>query len=592
MHEMTLVYDHSRLHITDDSFYIVPLQPSADIAIIDRITNEIRVERGEVVIPPTSNKCKEIFGIFGIIKLVNGPNLIVITQRELVGLIAGKEIWRILKFEIIPYRKSNSHLNDSQKSDLATYSAMLDESLDTQSFYYSSTFDLTHTIQRINLVDNDFFAEDLCSRADQRFVWNLYALTEFMEQSELHQFAIPVMHGMVKIVSCFVKGRTFDIILISRRSNRRAGTRYYVRGVDDSGDVANFVETEQIVSYGQYYCSIVQTRGSIPLLWSQFPNIKYKPKPNLSGDATKHQQYFKRHIDSQVVLYGKQYALNLVNQHGSENVLARAFQQVVDSCSGCKDNVSYEAFDFHHVCGTNKWHRLSLLMDKIELSQTEFGYFMMAADQILMKQTGVFRTNCMDCLDRTNVVQSLIARRSLTTQLIQLGILSSGETIEQQESLNYTMRNIWADNADYCSIQYAGTGALKTDYTRTGKRTVVGMLRDGLNSAVRYWKNNFQDGFRQDSIDLLLGNFVVSDQVRSPFMSNTTASRLSMFTLTYILFSLGIMFYFQSATGAVKQYSLIALWGFVTMSMARYVVQRGTDFVNSPLLFHAKSKQD
>ena len=96
-----------------------------------------------------------------------------------------------------------------------------------------------------------------------------------MEQSELHQFAIPVMHGMVKIVSCFVKGRTFDIILISRRSNRRAGTRYYVRGVDDSGDVANFVETEQIVSYGQYYCSIVQTRGSIPLLWSQFPNIKW-----------------------------------------------------------------------------------------------------------------------------------------------------------------------------------------------------------------------------------------------------------------------------------------------------------------------------
>ena len=82
------------------------------------------------------------------------------------------------------------------------------------------------------------------------------------------------MHGFIKIVSCFVNGRTFDLALISRRSTHRAGTRYYVRGVDEAGDVGNFVETEQIVSYGQFTCSIVQTRGSIPLLWTQLPNIK------------------------------------------------------------------------------------------------------------------------------------------------------------------------------------------------------------------------------------------------------------------------------------------------------------------------------
>lgn len=33
------------------------------------------------------------------------------------------------------------------------------------------------------------------------------------------------------------------------------------------------------------------------------------------------------------------------------------------------------------------------------------------------QQKGVFRSNCMDCLDRTNVIQSLLARRSLQTQL-------------------------------------------------------------------------------------------------------------------------------------------------------------------------------
>jgi hypothetical protein len=56
---------------------------------------------------------------------------------------------------------------------------------------------------------------------------------------------------------------------------------------------------------------------------------------------------------------------------------------------------------------------------------------------------------------------------------------------------------VWADNADAISVQYAGTGALKTDFTRTGKRTKFGLLQDGTNSLIRYFKNNFSDGFRQ-----------------------------------------------------------------------------------------------
>lgn len=34
---------------------------------------------------------------------------------------------------------------------------------------------------------------------------------------------------------------------------------------------------------------------------------------------------------------------------------------------------------------------------------------------------------------------------------------------------------------------------------RTGKRTVFGALMDGWNSTIRYYKNNFSDGFRQVS---------------------------------------------------------------------------------------------
>jgi hypothetical protein len=38
---------------------------------------------------------------------------------------------------------------------------------------------------------------------------------------------------------------------------------------------------------------------------------------------------------------------------------------------------------------------------------------------------------------------------------------------------------MWTKNADVLSILYTGTGALKTDFTRTGKRTKMGGLKDG-----------------------------------------------------------------------------------------------------------------
>lgn len=56
---------------------------------------------------------------------------------------------------------------------------------------------------------------------------------------------------------------------------------------------------------------------------------------------------------------------------------------------------------------------------------------------------------------------------------------------------------MWANNGDIISIQYSGTKALKGDFTRTGKRTMQGVLIDGINSMLRYYLNNFRDGHRQ-----------------------------------------------------------------------------------------------
>lgn len=52
------------------------------------------------------------------------------------------------------------------------------------------------------------------------------------------------------------------------------------------------------------------------------------------------------------------------------------------------------------------------------------------------------------------------------------------------------------------SLLYTGTPALKTDFTRTMKRTIFGELADGKNSIKRYFINNFCDGYNHDCLDL------------------------------------------------------------------------------------------
>lgn len=71
--------------------------------------------------------------------------------------------------------------------------------------------------------------------------------------------------------------------------------------------------------------------------------------------------------------------------------------------------------------------------------------------------------------------------------------------------LEEIFRDFWTKNADRMSNLYSGTGALKTDFTRTGKRTFAGKLEDGKRALQRYVLNNFHDTYNQNSLDFLLG---------------------------------------------------------------------------------------
>ena len=82
-----------------------------------------------------------------------------------------------------------------------------------------------------------------------------------------------------------------------------------------------------------------------------------------------------------------------------------------------------------------------------------------------------------------------------------------------------SFQGLWANNGDALSRQYAGTNALKGDFTRTGERNLSGLMKDGMNSASRYYLNQFRDAYRQATIDLMTGQIV-------RYKKNLTASYL------------------------------------------------------------------
>eukprot|EP00177_Eucheuma_denticulatum_P004888 GFKZ01008883.1.p1 GENE.GFKZ01008883.1~~GFKZ01008883.1.p1 ORF type:complete len:1313 (-),score=208.75 GFKZ01008883.1:2052-5930(-) len=293
----------------------------------------------------------------------------------------------------------------------------------------------------------------------------------------------------------------FYLTLVSRRSRRRAGTRYITRGVDGRGDVANFVESEQVVwkegsSVGVGYLVI---RGSIPVFWRQNNGIA-RPAPEVDkGLLRESRAAFGRHFERLRSVYGEVCAVSLVDKGGSEGALADVFERFMSLEGG--RGVRLEAFDFHKWCAGKEYERgLRMLMERLE---REIGRFGVGVDQ-----KGVFRVNCVDCLDRTNVVQSMIARAALG---MQLKAVFSGDCGALSAESENRFKQVWGDNADMVSKQYSGTGALKTDFTRTGKRSTTGVIGDGVKSVMRMYYKNFVDEGRQEVIDVICGNVKVKE---------------------------------------------------------------------------------
>jgi hypothetical protein len=228
---------------------------------------------------------------------------------------------------------------------------------------------------------------------------------------------------------------------------------------------------------------------------------------------------FDQHWREMIALYRKVTAVCLVNQDGAEAPIGQAYERAVrywNATNSVTDRIRFVWFDFHKSCDKKSggYENVQPLVERLLVADALF----YSSDGSVL-QEGVVRTNCIDNLDRTNVVQSEIAR-----YLLERMIEKVGGDASVSETLDSRFKHVWADHADMISVRYTGVGALKvvfgvfaflmcvvtkrmyqTDYTRTGKRSGKGMAQDAIKSVQRLAQHHFNDSTKMNFTELLLG---------------------------------------------------------------------------------------
>ncbi len=142
----------------------------------------------------------------------------------------------------------------------------------------------------------------------------------------------------------------------------------------------------------------------------------------------------------------------------------------------------------------------------------------------LKQQKGVFRTNCLDCLDRTNVFQSKVGALAFICQLQHLGVnLCHGRTNRDglhlledfTNPLVVLFRKIWVNNGDNISFQYSGTTSTHSAANLQGKQTLYTLIRHGETSLVRKYRELSLDDWKHQNLELLVGETALTGHRRN-----------------------------------------------------------------------------
>ncbi|KEY66582.1 hypothetical protein S7711_01876 [Stachybotrys chartarum IBT 7711] len=478
------------------------------------------------------------WGLLGFIKFTGPYYMLLITKKSTVAMIGGHYIYQIEGTELVPLTPGRFK-PDARNTEEQRFLGILNNLDLTKSFYYSYSYDVTRTLQHNICRERSALAKGMLPSSGEdlnsMFVWNDYLLQPAtVALRDPYDWCCPIIHGYIDQAALSIYGRTAHITVIARRSRHFAGARFLKRGANDLGYVANDVETEQIVSESlttsfhapgpnlycnPHYTSYVQHRGSIPLYWSQ-DSTGVTPKPPIELNLV--DPFYvpaALHFDNLFERYGAPiYVVNLIKakeRQPRESKLLEEYTHAIDYLNQflpSDKKIIHKAWDMSRaskVRGGDVIGNLELIAESV-LNTTGFFQNGDGHTSTMSAQNGVARTNCIDCLDRTNAAQFVIGKRALGAQLHALGIIEK-TTVEYDTDAVNLFTHMWHDHGDTIAVQYGGSQLVNTMETYRKINQWTSHSRDMIESFKRYYNNSFLDSQRQEAYNLFLGNYIFTD---------------------------------------------------------------------------------
>ncbi|AAS51725.2 ADL195Cp [Eremothecium gossypii ATCC 10895] len=477
-------------------------------------------------------------GLLGFIRFTDCYYLVVVTNVSHVAVLGGHSIYHIDDTQLVPISTSYKKPDATEARFLATF-----QNLDlSRTFYFSYTYDVTNTLQTNMLRRKlegvgreDIVVPSGIPEYNEMFLWNTHLLDEVISCIDtVYDWFQPIIHGFIDQVNVSLGGKSIFVTLIARRSHHFAGARFLKRGVSNHGYVANEVETEQIVSDmvltsfhapgnmyydNDRYTSFVQHRGSIPLFWSQeASNLTAKPPieinvmdPFYSAAAKHFDSLFQRYGGGPIQI------LNLVKtkeKNPRETKLLVEFENCVNYLNHFlpqDKKLQYTSWDMSRASKSHGQVVIEFLERYASQSLETTGIFHNGRNfETTRTQEGVCRTNCIDCLDRTNAAQFVIGKRALGVQLHALGIIDN-TYLEYDSDIIDILTELFHDHGDTIALQYGGSHLVNTMETYRKINQWRSHSRDLIESIKRFYSNSFVDAQRQEATNLFLGHYVYQE---------------------------------------------------------------------------------
>lgn len=537
----------------------------------------------------------EVYGCAGAVRTPSGVHLLVINKIKSVGAVRGCPVFRAVAFDAAPCAAPGAFqaLSPEARRDERRCLALLRKALDSKTtrLFFSgdpARYDCTRSRARARIITPEGPTDPDASEAndapwfaaDRAFVWNARCgdvfLSEidttgdvsdvvsdvttrvsepenktertraFVRRDAASAFLAPLACGAWRSARVAVgvspggsRNAVAVVSVVARVARARHGVRHHCRGADADGNVANFVETEQmcevetdgadgvagasadaaaegeddydydsrLVRRESYVSCFVIARGSAPVRWAQpLRDTRWRFPMAFLEDASASAASARAHLGAFARTYGASVALDLLSRSASSSE-SRLGASYAAAAHAAGTHVRLVPFDLaSEIARRGDREALATLLRLTETDAARHGFWFDSSPVLVARegarafaekthaQTGAFRVNCKDCLDRTNVAQATLAFRALQAQLRVNAFVASNAT-----ALRKTHGALWSAHGDDVALLYARTRALRRDVTGSGRRSALGALADARVAVRRWWQSKFSDGEAQDA---------------------------------------------------------------------------------------------